>query len=476
MGYVETHRLRVMNREQGAIQVSTDGGASWRLIGRVLAPANTAAEGYLAVNYADPGTVAATAVHGIRIRVSRPDPSLHAPLTISLDPREYAGKAPNKGYGGHRPGSSGIFTDIPAGTSLFRELAPLVGNPVFLENVTGRLVPLPDGFRPSGRGEVFVIPVRVPANQLSGVVFENRGGGAVTATFADGTSRRVTSVVQPVQGVGRFDGTAYTGVGRLNTAHSGVITVSTAPVDGALPEGEGRERRGGFQIEPAWHNARTEEAGIPQVMALGTPGPRKKELEGTAPLFRDAVPMAWGDDPKSGGIVDVQIDGADWEPMPAVVGNVPDAFTAAGLNRLWKAQGVKRTATKGVTALRLRLPTLSAERSVAVADAAADAYKTVCLARAKRGDMPIVNGLLAINANPTNRANVAYVRFNVEGVPRGFSNVVPFTLTWDTTRYPDGEYLVEAEALDAGGGVIASTRRKVFVDNETGGKRAATAR
>ncbi len=285
---IELYRIRIANQADGAIQVSTDEGASYRLIGRVVVPASGTKEGYIAAEYAKPGTVAATAVHGHRIRISEADPSLHAPRLISIDPKEYVKQALPTSYGGHRPGASGIYTDIPAGTSLFRELSPINGSDVFLESAnSGRLFPITSSFRPAGTGEVIVIPVRAARNALTSVTIENRGGGKVEGTFADGTTRQITETVQPVQGVGRFDGTAYTGVGRLNTAHTGVITVSTAPINGALPEGQGKERRGGFQISPAWHNARTEEAGAPMVLILGEFGkPRRSVLEGKARRWR----------------------------------------------------------------------------------------------------------------------------------------------------------------------------------------------
>ncbi len=469
--YVELHRLRIVNQTDGAIQVSTDGGATWRLIGRVLQPASTAAQGYLAANYAKPGTIAATAVHGLRIRVSEPDASLPAPLVISIDPREYAGQVVNKGYGGHRPGSSGIFTDIPAGTSLFRDLAPLVGNPVLRQSESGQLTPLPPNFKPRGDGETLVIPVRVPRNALATVTFENKPNGVVEGTFADGTKRTLTNVVMPVRGVGRFDGTAYTGVGRLNTAHTGVITVSTAPVDGALPEGKGRERRGGFQISPAWHNAHTEEAGSPIALTLGKFATRQrdlvKELEGEAPLFRDAISLQPGasGETASSALVDMSVDNGPWEPIPSLIGSRPDVFTGAGLTRFWKAQGVKRTAKTGVTGFRLRLSLLSPERAKITADTVALAYQAERLKAAQAGRVPLVNGLLTVNANPTNSSSVAFVRMYVEGVVKGFTNVAPFAVAWDTTRVPDGEYLIEVEALNSTWGVLATTHRRVYVLN-----------
>lgn len=470
---IELHRLRVVNRKDGAIQVSTDGGGSWSLIGRVTSPATAVSEGFLAANYAAPGTIAATAVHGLRIRTGGDDKTLSAPLLLSISPREYGG-AVNKGFGGFVPRASGIVTDIAAGTSIFRNLAPYVGDAVFQQSALGgRLVPLPTTFKPRGQGEVLVLVVRQPATRsVTELVFENKTNGKVTARDNNGATQVVTTVLQPVKGVGRFDGTAYTGVGRINTNHCGTITVSTAPIDGALPEGEGRERRGGFQIHPAWHNSRTEEAGAPVVMVVGTPGQRKRELEGQAPLFKGAIPLAamptlpqreGGEE--FGALVDVAIDDGPWEPMPAILGAQLNAFTGPGLTRWWKSQKIGRTARKGVTAFRLRLPLLTPPRSREVARAVAADYTRAGLAAARAGRMPLVQGVLTVNANPTNQASVSFVRLSIEGDPRGFTNVAPFTLSWDTTRVSDGDYLLELEALDADGAVIATTRRRVFVLN-----------
>jgi hypothetical protein len=88
--YTEIHRIRIVNRPDGAIQLSTDRGKTWYLIGRVLFPAQGVIEGYIAAEYASQGSVAAIAVHGIHMRVSEKDPTLHAPLVISIQPKEYA--------------------------------------------------------------------------------------------------------------------------------------------------------------------------------------------------------------------------------------------------------------------------------------------------------------------------------------------------------------------------------------------------
>ncbi|MDX1932635.1 MAG: Ig-like domain-containing protein [Capsulimonadales bacterium] len=464
---VESHRIRIVNQRDGAIQISLDRGETWQLIGRVRRPARTAVEGYIAAQYAPPATVAAVAVHGLRICIGGRDRYVRAPLVIGIEPQEFGtqnareGKTPNKGFGGYVAGTAGIFTDIPAGTALFRDLSPFVGNPIYLESPTRRLYAIPEDFLPRGEGEAFVIPVLAPKNPVTSVVFENKAGGEVNATFADGTTRKITHVIKPVLGTGRFDGTAYTGVGQVNTSHTGVLTIGTAPIDPTRREGTGREQRGGFQISPVWHNRRTDEFGADVIMTVGTPGTRKKELEGKAPLFSGFIRP----DDAENAFAEVSIDGGPWEPMPTVIGARLGAFKAAGLERLWSEQGHTRKARFGVTAIRLNLTPPRPERIRLCAERAAQAHSARRLMAARAGEIPLVKGVITVNAAPTDRSKVAFVRLSVNGMPRGMTNVAPFNLSWDTTRVPDGEYQLEAQAMDATGSVLAAKRTSVYVLN-----------
>lgn len=463
---IELHRLRIINRRLGTIQASTDEGASWSIVGRVTQPCTGASEGYIAADYAPSGSVAAVAIHGLRIRVSGEDPQLHAPLVMGISPKELSGDKPNFGYGGHRAGTVGMQTDIPAGTSIFRELAPLPGNAVFIESRGGRLLPLPDDFKPRGQGEALVIPVRIPRKRLREVILENKLGGKVTVTLVGGESRVVTHVVKPVAGVGRFDGTSYTGVGRINTAHTGVITISTAPIDMVAPEGEGKERRGGFQISPVWHNGRTNEHDAPMMLLLGALGEdgkplaRRRELEGTAPLFLGHIGL-FGES----ATVDCQIDSGEWEPLPPIKGVRLDAFTADGLNELWKWAGKSRTCSTGVTAFRIRLPQPTPEEQATVVAATLVRYRDVRLAEARLNKVPVVSGMVTINSTMTDPTRVSFLRLSVDGNIKALKNFAPFVITWDTTHLVDGEYFIEIEALDSSGAVLASTPRRVFVLN-----------
>jgi hypothetical protein len=468
-GFIELHRLRLANRRGGPIEVSLDAGRSWQTLGRVLRPATTTAEGHIAAEYAPPGTVAAVAIHGIRMRISADDGMLHAPRLLSIVPREFLGDFKLDGYGGIVAASAGIGTDIPAGASIFRGLAPLCGNPIYMEDSSGRYVPMPPTYLPDGKGEIFLIPVWAPKRRLSEVTFENRPGGAVSLIWADRKVEQVAIVCGPLKGVGRFDGTAFTGTGRINTNHTGVITIGTAPIDARDPEGVGRERRGGFQISPAWHNSRCAEAGAPMVLtvgranAAGRPDHHLRSLEGVAPLFKDHVPLM-----SSGAVCECSIDGGGWEPLPPLVGSIPDGLTAAGLKRFWRSQGDPRTCQKGITALRIRFPQLTPETSKKLASIAIGEYKKMRLAAARSGEARIVKGILALTATPPGSEQVSFVRLMVDGRARGFTNVRPFVISWDTTTVPDGEYVVEAQALDENGSVLSTSAKRVYVLNASG--------
>jgi len=444
---VETHRIRIINSPDGAIQVSGDAGRTWHLVGRVTAPATLSLMGYSASGYAKPGTVAAVAVHGLRIRVG--DMDTPDPLLINILPREFA-QTPNL-FGGHVSGLSGIYTNIPVGTGIFRDLSPLVGSPVFLENlIGGNAQPLPLNYIPKV-GDVLVIRVLAPADPLKEVFFDNVAGGEVRATFAGGATKLLTHVVKPVVGVGRYDGCSYTGVGALNTNHDGVLTVSTAPVTTSpLFEGVGPERRGGFQIQPAYHNAQGDGAGAPSVLVIGS---RKKppapEMEGTPPLFYGFFDLAWGrDQPGHSWRAEVQRRHGPWIPMPTVVGDRPLGLV-------------------DVTALRLvrDAPGDADWRGGEITVAERD-YASRAQAEARAGRSAVTRGLLAfIAAAPDTRT--AFVSFYIDGQFVGVSNAAPYTFNWNTRSVPDGEYVIEAVAEDSSSQILPAspTRMKIWVDN-----------
>ncbi len=442
---VETHRIRIVNALDGAIQISDDRGRTWHLIGRVTAPATQSLMGYSAAGYAQPGTVSAVAVHGLRIRVG--DETTPDPLLVNILPREFA-QTPHL-FGGQVSGLSGIYTNLPVGAGIFRELSPYVGNRVYRETgAGGEPAPLPLNYIPAV-GDTLVIPVLAPANPLKEVFFDNKAGGDVRVFFADGTARLLTHVVKPLVGVGRYDGCSYTGVGAINTNHDGVITVSTAPVTASpLFEGTGDERRGGFQIQPAYHNAQGDGAGAPSVLVIGSrKRPPAPEMEGTPPLFFGHFDLAWGaDQPAHSWRAEVQRGHGPWGPMPAIIGDRPLGLA-------------------DVTALRLvrGAPGDPAWRAAQIRIAEKD-YAQRALVAARAGRTPVQRGEIVLGAATSDR-RTAFVAFYIDGRLRGITNTAPYGFLWNTRQVPDGEYVVEAQAQDAAGLVLSSTRTKIWVDN-----------
>jgi hypothetical protein len=444
---VEAWRIRIDNNVDGPIDVSSDGGSHWLLIGRVINPATRVLQGYLAAGYAQIGTVAATAVHGIRIRLG--STSTAYPDMINIVPKEFA--VTPVYFGGHIAGASGIYTDIPAGKSLFRELAPYVGTVTYLQSGDGVLHPLSEIYTPQ-INDILVLIVRRPVNPLRQMIFDNVNGGSVTATYADGTTQLVTHVTWPVKGIGRFDGTSYSGVGAINTNHTCVLTISTAPVTTSTDlEGVGPERRGGFQIEPGYHNSQTEEASAPQVMIVGPFKAHFPSLEGTPPVFYGSFSLAWSPtEPATSWICDIETSSRPgvWQHMPMIIGNEPDVFEKMGV----VAFRVHRD--KGDEDPNVVNRWISMDH---------DIYYQSAMDQARQGKLDVARGTMPVQISLL--SNPSYVELYVDGDFAGMTNSAPYEFDWDSTTVIDGEHLIEAKAVDSYGDIVSTLRELVWVDN-----------
>lgn len=450
----EIYRIRIRNTAGGLIQVSTDGGRTCYAVGRVTAPANARIAGFGAASYVPQGTVAATAVHGLRIKTGQAAQGFgkaQKPLMFSVTPAEFA-HIP-QGYGGHVPRSSGILTDIPAGRSIFRGQAPYAGSPVFLQH-DQRLDPFAEDYVPVV-GDVFVIVVRRPRSLPSEIRFDNRAGGRVTAVHLDGRSEIITEVARPVRGVGRYDGTTFTGVGAINTNHGGVITISTAPIcPPGTREGGEVETRGGFMIQPYYHVYEQGESS-PQVMVVGPPERSKPVIEGTAPLFRGCIsPAFFPDRPECSYRAQVKIDDGDWEDVPRIVGRVDDAFTAGYLTQYFAKLGAPRQIRDGVTAIRLLFPEHDA--GLVARDLAREASEYA--RRAIQAGAKAEKGTVQLHPQKT-PGGAAVVSFYVDGACIYVSNRHPYICQWDSARVPNGFHEVRIETVpDSGARPTIETR------------------
>ena len=292
----ELFRLRVVNDYSGPVEVSLDGGSSWMMLGKVDRPALIFnPDAFRASGYIENGTVAATAVNAIHIKVgdSGADPvntSEKSGRTISIMPRGTdQSKEPN----------SRILTNIEGGTLIFKEWSPFVGNKVLLEK-GDELIQIPDDYTPS-IGDRIVIPVTAPESAPREILFENRLDGNVYLCYSDAEREPVAKVLRPVKGTGRFGGTLFALPSSVRANHPGVIDISTSNVFSGEYSEAPLEEAGGFQIIPSRHANTPELKGVWTSTQWMIVGPIDENfLEGAYPLFRGLIRPGYDVDGKFG--------------------------------------------------------------------------------------------------------------------------------------------------------------------------------
>lgn len=436
--------------------MSMDAGQTYRSVGRVTVVANARITGFAASSYTPQGTVAATAVHGIRIKTGQSAQGIgkaQIPLIFSIIPAEFA-KTP-KGFGGHIARSSGIHTDIYTGHSIFRNQSPYVGNPAFVER-DHALQPLPEDYIPI-EGETYIIVVKRPSRMPSEIEFENIAGGSVTIKYPDSKSEIITHVIKPVLGIGRYDGTTFTGVGKINTNHGGVLTISTAPIlpPGACEGGE-TETRGGFMIQPYYHAYQQNEA-KPQVMLVGPKDKSKPSMEGTPPLFEGYINLSCHAGKLNNSYrVQVKIDDGQWEEMPQIIGKVDNAFTPEFLNSYF----ANRQINSGVTAIRLMFPDY--DLKLIAEDLLQETSQYT--ARAVKSGVRAVKGVIKAAPKKLQRG-IKMVNFYVDGYFIYASNEYPYTYSWNSAKHSNGFHSLEIETvLDSARDPIIETRQLLIMN------------
>ena len=337
----ETLRLRVTNSAGGAVEVSSDGGATWHGVGSVVIPADRVnPASFTAAMWAQDSAIAATATNAIHIKVAN-NRGNGRPMTLSLVP---GGKT--IGAAG-RLRSSAIFTDITGGESIFGGgLGPLVNSPVYVVR-NGQQTPLPADYQPAD-GDVLLIVRYAPPSRPTYLVFENRAGGKITMESLD-KATDCGVVARTVDGIGRFEGTVYAAPGRIRANHPGVIDVSTSPLG----------MMGGFQIIPRHHAKSPELAYVRtghQWMVIGPAEPTGPDFAGRFPFFSSLIIPSYRSDDILGDyvnwmqrtlsrtIVQVRYDDGPWEPMPRIAfvsPNCADTGQASkhGRHGLWRIPG-----------------------------------------------------------------------------------------------------------------------------------------
>ncbi|AOM81760.1 hypothetical protein [Salisediminibacterium beveridgei] len=298
--YQLQYSIIIENQDDGDI-LKTQPDGDERKIGNVLVPADstyTASDGFWAAQFSrsifdSSANVTATAVNAMHIRVAPDDmydpkeaqkgrDEVWKPQLISLLPdREY-----NKAGPGPHPGR--ISTDIPGGSELFGGTASAyVGSPVYYLNDDGEWIDMEDYYQINSIDSApdrIKIDVHKPSTDQgspTSIVFENEENGDVTLNYGSDYSKTIATVLQRVEGTGRFGGSEYADTGFVRANHGGVLDLSTSPYVGFTWD---IELMGGFQIIPANHAVYSRHfldlnyIDRPQYMVIAHTGAEKDDL------------------------------------------------------------------------------------------------------------------------------------------------------------------------------------------------------
>ncbi|WP_077302489.1 hypothetical protein [Virgibacillus pantothenticus] len=267
--YELQYNIIIENVKNGNIfQVMLDGEE--KKLGNVLVPANTtytASDGFWAAQYSrsifnSSANVTATGVNAMHLRVAPDDMydpeqaqkgryEVWKPQLISLLPdREYDKAGP-----GPHPGR--ISTDIPGGKKLFGGASSAyVGSPISYLTEDGNWKDIENYYDENDIDSApknLKIDVYKPSTEHgtpTSIIFENEVGGDVVLNYSSSYSKMIATVIQRVEGTGRFGGSEYADTGFVRANHGGVIDLSTSPYVGFTWDAE---LRGGFQIVPSNH-------------------------------------------------------------------------------------------------------------------------------------------------------------------------------------------------------------------------------
>lgn len=142
----ETYRLRVQNARYGRVEVSTDGGRAYVLVGRVLRAATAPG---LDKTARQSGAVLRSSTYGLAFSIAPNE-------ALKLRPR-----ADTLARASAPPETSSIVTNLDVKSGLFGDLIPPPRTPVHLQAGTGETVPLPESYAP-GEDDAYVFLVTLP--------------------------------------------------------------------------------------------------------------------------------------------------------------------------------------------------------------------------------------------------------------------------------------------------------------------------
>lgn len=253
------YKIYIENFKGGVISKVVDGVHT--VMGNVVTPATStyeASDGYWAAHYvrALDGTYGAVTGMGVNAMHLFVGPEqAYDPSVAQLGPANVWKPRLISLLPSGEPGGSGrIGTNIAGGSEIFGGWsAAFVGSPVKYYTSSQQWKPIEEYYRTNGYNTAptrILIEVYKPTTshgEVSHIIFENEVGGDVILKYANGYTKTIATVLQRVNGHGRFAGSEYAGLGSIRANHGGVLCLSTSNKTGDP------NLRGGFQIIPANH-------------------------------------------------------------------------------------------------------------------------------------------------------------------------------------------------------------------------------
>ncbi len=281
-----SYRICIENREGGRISIQSASGEQF--VGRVVRPVDAPDYFPFAASvFGKDSSITATAVNALHIRIAEGK-------TFSILPCN---------TGDFGLGNS--ITDVSPGSAIFGPFAPRVGDAIELISADGTSRRLPANYIPA-LGDRWTIHCP-PRERDFRIAIENRAGGRAILEEETG-SRVLGTVLSPVRGVGRFEGSQFAPPGTVRANHPGVICVSTSPLGVT----------GGFQIVPKEHlekNRLERYLGAPQWLTVDAPA-------GSCPLFSGLL--------RPGDRVYREDEAGNEKPLPVLEGRDDKALEQNG--------------------------------------------------------------------------------------------------------------------------------------------------
>jgi hypothetical protein len=96
----------------------------------------------------------------------------------------------------------------------------------------------------------------------------------------------------------------------------------------------------------------------------------------------------------------------------------------------------------------------------------ADRYKEAIANKLRAQGKKPTNGTLTVSVNVATGEKLSALTYYLDGEVVAIQNQPPFQLKLDTRRWPNGEHVLEARAVDNNGAVLTQKKTLLYVENE----------